>query len=392
MVSLREIHHDYHDAVKNKSDNLDYVAFDLHRCANLNRLRDDIENRTLRPTSSAYVIFIPIIREVYSADIAQCTVEHRLERYLRPLIEKDINPVVFNNRIGMGVDRALNHLAEDIFELSNGYTEDCWVFVADISGYFPNANQDRSYHILERLLLNSDLSPELKDELIYLLRMSIYFNARASERRSPAAHWNCVSPEKSLQNKPEGIGAAPGKIIMQIAMTYYHDEVIKWLLSCGVRVTVYGDDFAFVSKDKEQFLTIIMPEFRLRMEAIGCKVHKKKFYCQHYTKGIRFCSQIIKPGRIYAGNRTIYNFFKKIHYWNHHYSLRNAERMISSLDSYFGILRNRQGYAILRRGYEALSAKWKNIVELKEHKNILSLRKGYRHKELICKIYKLNLT
>jgi len=391
MVSLRELYSDYRDAVKNKSHNPDYVAFDLHRCANLNKLRDDIEQRTLRPTSSAYVVFSPVIREVYSADIAQCTVEHRLERRLRPLIEKDINPRVFNNRIGMGLDRALNCLAEDIFELSNGYTEDCYVAVADLSGYFPNANQERSYNILKKLLLDADIEPDLKDELIYLLRMSIYFNARASERRCPAQDWLRVPPNKSLMNKPEGIGAAPGKIIMQIAMTYYHDEVIKWLLSCGVRVTVYGDDFAFVFKNKEQFLNLIMPEFRARREAIGCLVHKKKFYCQHYSKGARFCSQIVKPDRIYPGNRTVYNFFRKIRYWNRRVSIKNVERMVSSLDSYFGILRNRQGYAILRRGYESLNPKWKTFVELREHKNILGLRPGFKHNELICKIHNLNL-
>ena len=391
MVSLREIYLDYRDAVKNKSHNPDYVAFDLHRCANLNKLRDDIAQRTLRPTSSAYVVFSPVIREVYSADIAQCTVEHRLEKYLRPLIEQSINPRVFNNRIDMGLDRALNCLAEDIFEVSNGYTEDCYVAVADLSGYFPNANQDRSYRILKQLLIDADIKPELKDELIYLLRMSIYFNARASEKRSPAADWLRVPPNKSLMNKPDGIGAAPGKIIMQIAMTYYHDEVIKWLLSCGVRITVYGDDFAFVFKDKEQFLHLIMPEFRARMEAIGCQVHKKKFYCQHYSKGARFCSQWVHPGRIYAGNRTVYNFFRKIRYWNRRVSIRNAERMVSSLDSYFGILRNRQGYAILRRGYEMLCPKWKTFVELREHKNILGLRPGFKHADLICAIYNLNL-
>lgn len=382
---------DYRDAVKNKSHNPDYVAFDLHRCANLNKLRDDIENRTLRPTSSAYVVFSPVIREVYSADVAQCTVEHRLERHLRPLIEKVINPRVFNNRVGMGLDRALNCLAEDIFEVSNGYTEDCYVAVADLSGYFPNANQERSYNILKQLILDSDIAPEKKDELVYLLRMSIYFNANASERRSPAADWYRVPPNKSLMNKPDGFGAAPGKIIMQMAMTFYHDEVIKWLLSCGVRVTVYGDDFAFVFKDKDQFLNLIMPEFRSRMAAIGCEVHKRKFYCQYYKKGAHFCSQWVLPGRIYAGNRTVYNFFEKIKYWNRRFSLRNAERMVSSLDSYFGIFRNRQGYAILRRGYERLTARWKEVVELKERKNILALRDGYKHKELICKIYKLNL-
>ncbi len=391
MISLREIHLDYHDAVKNKSHNPDYVAFDLHRCANLNALRNDIDQRTLHPTSSAYVVFSPVIREVYSADIAQCTVEHRLERYLRPLIEAVINPRVFNNRIDMGLDRALNCLSEDIFELSNGYTEDCYVAVTDLSGYFPNADQTRSYRILEKLLLDSGIKPDLKDELIYLLRVSIFFNARASEKRSSALDWRRVPANKSLMNKPDGIGAAPGKIIMQMAMTYYHDEVIKWILSCGVRVTVYGDDFAFVFKDKEQFLRLIMPEFRARMAAIGCQVHKKKFYCQHYTKGARFCSQMVKPGRVYAGNRTVYNFFRKIRYWNNKMSLRNVERMASSLNSYFGILRNRQGYAILRRGYETLSPQWKKFIELKAGGNTLTLRKGYKHSDLICIIHKLNL-
>ncbi len=390
MIRTKELHRDYKNARKNKSRNPDCVAFELHRCAEINALAYGISQRDLHPTSSVYAVLSPVPREVYSADMPQCVVEHRLAYYLRPLIENDINPCVFNNRIGMGLDRALNHILDDICEESNGFTEDCYVAVADLSGYFPNAIQSRSYSILERLILVSDYAPELKDELIYLLRISIFFNPRAAIKRSPESAFAKIPPNKSLRNKPDGIGAAPGRVIMQMAMTYYHDEVIKWLISCGVRVTVYGDDFAFVFKNKEQFLNLIMPEFRRRMAAIGCTVHKKKFYCQHYTKGVKFCSQMIKPWGVLPGRRVTHNLFRKIKYWNRRVSFRNMERMLSSLNSYFGILRNRCGESIIRRGWDATSYRWKRYTALLES-GAITARRGYKHNDLICKIHKLNL-
>ena len=146
-------------------------------------------------------------------------------------MEIDINSCVFNNRKGLGLDKALNHLIENIYEATEGYTtKDCWIIVSDISGYFPNANQDRMYAIMERLIKQSNYGDDLKNELTYMLRMSVYFDPNHAEMRSPASEWNYLPIRKSLRNKPPGTGAAPGRIIMQMITTYYHDSIIKEII------------------------------------------------------------------------------------------------------------------------------------------------------------------
>lgn len=391
MATTKELLKDYQEASKNKHNNCECVEFQIHKYRNILRLRNAINERHLHPTSATYIVCDPIVREVYSADIPQCTVEHRLERYLRPLMEKDINPCVFNNRKRMGLDKALNHLIEGIYGTTNGFTQkNCWVVVSDISGYFPNALQNRMFIIMLRLINRSDYNEQLKDELRYLLRMSVFFNPRSAEMRSSSGDWNYLSPGKSLRNKPPGMGAAPGRVIMQMVMTYYHDEIIKWIMSINIPVTVYGDDVAFVVNQKQQFLQLVMPEYRKRMAEIGCKVHPNKFYFQHYTKGVRFCSQNIKMDRIYAGKRMSNNYYLAIKKWSNRPTLAKMPKMLSSLNSYIGTLKNRNGYAIILQGLDHLNSMWAKYVYLDGSSNTLRAYPEYSHNNLIKIINHIN--
>lgn len=43
------------------------------------------------------------------------------------------------------------------------------------------------------------------------------------------------------------------------------------------------------------------------------KLHPQKFYLQHYSKGVKFIGAVIKPNRIYIGNRTKGNLYHKIY-------------------------------------------------------------------------------
>lgn len=379
----------YKDAIRNKGKNPAFVEYDLHRCRNLLRVQEGLRDHSLRSTATAYVVRKPVIREVFSADMDICVVAHWLVEFIRPVMEREMTPRVFNNRIDKGLDKALDQLATDIYERSRGFTEDCYVFMCDIQGYFPNANQDHAYCMLERLLIGNELAERDFSELIYALNLTVYFSKDRIVRKSPTHDWHLLKPGKSVLEKPEGIGAFPGEMIMQMAMTYYCDDIYKWLESMDVRFVVYGDDIAFAVKDKVQFLNYIIPEFRRRMAEIGCTIHPKKFYGQHYTKGVRFCSQFIKLQRIYIGNRTKNNYFEKVRYWNRRCKFGNIDHAISSLNSYIGIMKRRNAYGILRKGYEALSEKWKEYLYLNDATNTLKAREEYRHNRLIINRFNL---
>lgn len=373
----------YRSSIKNKGKNPAFVEYDLHRCRNHNRIISGLQDHSLRATATAIIVHHPVIREVFSASMPMCVLAHWVTGYIRPEMEKSITPYIFNNRVGKGLDRALNCLATQIYEVSKGFTEDCRVCVCDTQGYFPNASQEHAYKILEDYLLNSKDAQRDLHELVYALNLAVYFNKERITRKSPRSEWGLLKKGKSALEKPEGVGMFPGEMIMQMGMTCYCNPVHKWLESQGVRFTVYGDDTAFVVKNKECFLAYILPEYRRRMAEIGCTVHPHKFYCQHYTKGVKFCSQVIKLQRIYVGNRTKNNYFVKVRKWNRKCSLGNIEHCLSSLNSYVGILKRRNAYGILRKGYEMLSAKWKNYITLDDATNTLTAKDGYKHNDIV---------
>ena len=89
-----------------------------------------------------------------------------------------------------------------------------------------------------------------------------------------------------------------------------------------------------------------------------------------------------KYQRIYVGDRTKNNYFVKVRKWNRKCSLGNIEHCLSSLNSYVGTLKRRNAYGILRKGYESLSDKWHNYIEL-TNTNTLKAKEGYRHNELL---------
>lgn len=64
---------------------------------------------------------------------------------------------------------------------------------------------------------------------------------------------------------------------------------------------------AYINKDKEKLLAL-MPKIRELLAKLSLRLNEKKFYLQHYSKGVEFTGSIVKPGRVYTCNRTITNF------------------------------------------------------------------------------------
>lgn len=391
MAHFGELKKSYKIAAKNKHRNQDYVGYDLHRCRNLLRLQKQLKDHTLQPRIAAYIVEKPVIREVFSADMDMCTIHHYLDEQIRGEFEKRMTNRVFNNRKNMGLDKALNQVATDIYEVSEGFAKDCWVAVLDVKGYFPNASQEISYNNLESLINVLDVGEDKREELIYMLRRSIYcYPSLHCEYRTPKYKWRLLEKGKSLLDKPLGIGAPAGMLIEQTAMTFYSNVVMQWAVNdCKMHITEYGDDFVCVVDNKEVFLAEFVPEFRRRMADIHCLVHPRKFYFQHYTKGVKFCSQRIKMDRIYCGNRIIRNFREKVIKWNRRVSERNIGHLLDSLNSYTGILKRRNEYGNLKKIVAMINPKWWQYIEFDTTNNMLVAREGWTHSERLIKRFNI---
>lgn len=131
-------------------------------------------------------------------------------------------------------------------------------------------------------------------------------------------------------------------------------------------------------------LTLI-PELRARLSSLGAELNESKFYCQHYTKGVECLGLHIKRGRIHLNARTINKALRKAK------SLpracdENVDKVLSSLNSYGGMIRQTNGYKQIERLYQALSEGWKKMLRIDEN---LCFKAETTHRERIIKKYNL---
>ena len=389
MITIGDIIDAYMAARKNKRRSADQVEFELHWQKNCADIFDAINSRSFKPTAYTFVTDYPKPREVFASDMGTRVLHHYLDLRLRPLLEKRMGPHTWNNRVGMGQAACQSALAADIFEVSEGFTRDAWIIKVDMSGCFPNISQDIAYKQLEQVIVE-DYHGRDKDELLYMLRVCVFsYPARHCYRKSPISKWKKVAPHKSLFNKPDGIGAAIGHLIWQNAVNYYFHEIDEWLSSEGIVFERFVDDFVFVTNNKAAFLPYVIPELRRRLGLLGARLNEKKFYCQHYTKGVEWLGCHIKMDRIYINRRIVERGRMKARRMNRRISPSRVENVLAAINSYLGVCKNVNGFNQARRIIRCLSGRWFNYVRFNRERVCLEALTPYTHRNYIIHQYKL---
>jgi RNA-directed DNA polymerase len=127
----------------------------------------------------------------------------------------------------------------------------------------------------------------------------------------------------------------------------------------------YVDDFVLVHTNKAYLKSLIPIIAKFLKRELHLKLHPKKIYLQHYSKGISYIGGFIKPNRNYVSKRTKGNFYVAIHYQNklleHTINPNNAEKLLflSSMNSYLGILAHYKSFKLRKQYFlENLSEKW----------------------------------
>lgn len=389
MITIESIIEAYMSARKNKRRSGDQVEFELHWEAKCLHLYEDIVGRCMRPTAYTFITDYPRPREVFASDMATRILHHYLDMRLRPLLEARLSDHTFNNRVGMGQNACQNALISDIYEVSQGFTRDAWIIKVDMSGCFPNVVQDIAYKQLEEVVL-ADYHGEDFDEVLYMLMVCVYsYPTHHCYRKSPLWKWKKVKPGKSLFEKPDGIGAAIGHLIWQNAVNYYFHEIDEWVLSLGIHYERFVDDMAFVVQNKTAFLAYMMPELRRRLGELGARLNEKKFYCQHYTKGVEWIGVHIKLDRIYPNSRIIRRAKDKVSHLNRHADEGHVEKMLATVNSYLGACKNVNGYNRAMEILARLSPKWWQFVWFNRRRVCLSPLRDYTQRNMIIKRFKL---
>ena len=388
MITIDDIIEAYKTARKNKRRSRDQVEFELHWEARCMALYEAIVSHELKPTAYTFIVNKPRPREVFASDMDTRVLHHYLDMRLRPLLEKRLSKHTFNNRVGMGQNACQNAVIKDIYEVSKGYTQDAWVVKLDLSGCFPNVRQDVAYKQLEDVIL-SDYHGKDKDELIYILQSCVYsYPTEHCYRKSPMEKWKTIPEDKSLFCKPYGIGAAIGHLLWQNAVNYYFHELDEWAENMGIHMERFVDDMYFVTNNKSAFLLQIN-EIRKILASLGAKLNERKFYCQHYTKGVECVGVHIKKDRVYLNRRTINNANKRVKELNRCVRSNKVSSMLSSVNSYMGMMKNLNGYRCAKRLTKTLNPRWFKYAKFNRRRVCMEALPEYKERSLIVKQFNL---
>lgn len=391
MIDIDDIRKAFLSARSNKRRSADSVEYELHAERNIARLYDDIVNHSLESAAYTFVTMKPRPREVFACDMGMRIVYHYIDMRMRPLIEARLTERTFNNRVGYGQDVAINTLITDIYDVSRGFTKDAWIISLDLSGYFPNANQQVAYEQMSSVVVE-DYEGDDKDELLYMIQRAIFScPTEHCYRKSPMLMWDkYIEPQKSLFRKDDGVGAAIGHLIWQNGMNYYLNGLDHWILeNVTPHYLRFVDDMYFVVENKEAFLSYTIPEIRERLARVGCTLHPKKFYCQHYTKGVNALGNTIKMDRVYPSKRIVARAKQAIVNYNRCARPDKLVSFMQSVNSYFGIFKRRNAYGIIRDLVDMINPAWWQYCTYNDRRRTIEAKPAYKHFNLIVNKYNL---
>jgi hypothetical protein len=373
QIELWELFNAYYTCRGNKRNTHNALSFEVDYENNLVQLCNDLNNNNYEiGRSIAFIVKKPVIREIFAADFRDRVVHHLIINKLNPLFEKEFICDSYACRVGKGTHYGIKRVAGFIKNCSHNYTRDCYILKLDILGFFMHINRFILFERLEKFIQVK--YQEQDKELLIQLCKEIIFNEPTQNCtiKGSTKNWEGLPNNKSLFHSAPGCGLPIGNLTSQVFANFYMNS-LDHFIKYDMGIKYYGryvDDFVIIHPDKE-YLKMIIPLLTSYLStSLQLTLHPKKQYLQHYTKGVRFLGTVIKPNRIYIGNRTKGNFYMAIQKQNkvvenNIIQLGQLNQFLSSMNSYLGIMKHYKTYR-LRMGMllKYLNPQWLKYVYL----------------------------
>lgn len=386
MVNTEDMLEAYYNCRKNKRKTASAIVYEMNYESNLITLRDRINTRSYIPGKSiCFIVSRPRYREVFAASFEDRIVHHYLALRLEPLFELVFSPRTFNCRKGKGQLYGINMLRQDIIECSNEYTTDCYIMKLDLKSFFMSIDKSLLAKIIDDFIVQRYTGLDIAD-LRYLCQVVLLHHPEKNcERHSPAKYWDYLPANKSLFTNGLNKGVAIGNLFAQLFANFLLNTVDWYIEDLGIKYHGrYVDDIYCVDADKNKLLKAI-PAIRDKLAKLGLSLNEKKFYLQHYKKGVEFTGAVIKPGRVFCCNRTITNFIAVVRRLNQAKTISEIRHCICSINSYLGLMRHDNEYANRCRILNMIDSRLFEYLYIKGHHESVAIKKKYKTRELTLK-------
>lgn len=391
MIDFETILEAYLDCRKRKRSTVGATEFELNYVQNLVELMNEVNSRQYRIGKSiCFVVRYPRYREVFAGDFRDRVIHHYIALRLEPLFERIFCGRTYNCRKGKGQLAGVIQLAEDIREESENYAKDAYVMKVDLKGFFMSIIKSKLARMVDDFIVEYYKGDD-KEDLRWICNLVVMHRPELNcERRSPLWMWNFIPKEKSLFTNGEDRGIAIGNLFAQLFANFLLNTIDWKIDAVCVRHNRYVDDISFVSKDKKKLLSII-PMLRIELGNLGLRLNEKKFYLQHYSKGVQFTGAVIKPDRIYVANHTINSFafaVERLGKAAEMGMIDDINKNIASVNSYLGIMSHYNEYATKRRIMAKLPPKFYEYFYIEGHFDVVKLKYKYTEKAIFMNIAK----
>ena len=374
-------------ARKNKKRKAAHLRFRLHCFDNLAAIKRDIDNMEYQPQpSTAFVITRPKVREIIAADFRDRIIQTYLIQRMLPAMEQYLHPDSYACRKGKGGLRAVQHLQEAIFEATQGYTRDAWVYKFDFKSFFMSIDTELWAPWVADWI-DTHVEGNDKETLKYIAR--VVYQSLPQCGCYIACHpamFNLVPEHKKQIGKASFFGIPIGNVTSQGLVLLATTPFLFFMACIVFAFSHYTDDNGGVTTDKEGFLAKrpIISEFVGR--ECHFTLHPDKFYFQHYSKGIELLGYRLKYDLILPSKRLMHNFAWKITVaikraeGDRRYMLATKDRFMSVVNSCCGLLKHTASYNYRKKQLTRLKeSPWAEVFDFDEEQWLkVTIKPGYR--------------
>ncbi len=331
---------------------------------------------------TVFAVTDPKLREIFAPAFADRLVQQWLVRHIEPWWDKRFIDDSFANRKGKGTHAAIGRLQH--FMRQPGHR---WACQLDIRAFFPSIDR----RILQQLW--QDVLPKLPWPVATRRQLDQVATAILTQspvdpppqRSGDVALLTQIPPHKSLRGAPPGVGLPIGSLTSQFFANVYLNELDQFVKhSLKVRGYVrYVDDFVLLADDPQTLLGWKAGIERFLHERLRLELHPGKVVLQRCAQGIDFLGCIVHPHHRLIRQRTVRALRRRIAWFCHllaperhpwatppmqgewrkwlaNHPVRHADgsaspallkRMLSTLNSYYGLMGHAQTYRLRKHVY-----------------------------------------
>lgn len=364
----------YRIARRHKKSKDAHLKFRMHCFDKLSALRQAVRDFEYIPGKSrVFAVTLPKPREIIAADFADRIVQTYLVQRILPYLEQYLHPHSYSCRVGKGSLRAAQHLLAAIYEATNGYTTDAWIYKMDFKGFFMSVDTELWTKRLCEWMDECVKTPDV-ERLKYVARIIYQSLPQCNcETSGDPMLFNLVPDHKKQRGHATFFGIPIGNVSSQTLILFATTLFLR-LVECIVDgFSHYTDDNCGVVVDKFRFLAHRETISVFAQTDSHFTIHPDKFYFQHYSKGVEFLGYRLKYGRLLPSKRLMHNISWKFTIAirnasdNRIWMIRNKEHMMSVVNSYCGLLKHTASFNFRKKQLTRLQeSDWSIVFDFDE--------------------------